>query len=180
VASNDRWLTSLALSTGGRVFESVDASKARMFDREGLKPVSSRSPLWPWLLAWIPVVFLIDVAARRIAWDRWLDRAEIPTQPAAAAAFERVAKLVETAAAPPPLAYQGAQLSTDDAAKLAEAARDRRRAERLRAAKEETFTPVTGSAPAAEKKEEEAGSSLLAAKRRARERFDDDTSRSGA
>lgn len=180
VASNDRWLASLAESTGGRVFDSVDAAKARMFDREGLQPVTSRSPLWPWLLAWIPVVFLLDVAARRIAWDRWLERAESQTQPAAAAALERVVKRAESAATPPPLAYQGVQLSTDDAARLAEAARDRRRVERLRAAKEEASVPVAAPAASSEKKEDASGSSLLAAKRRARERFDGESERPGA
>lgn len=167
VTSNDRWLEALAKRTGGRVLASVDAAKATMFDREGLAPVRSQSPLWPWLLAWAPVFFLLDVAVRRIAWDRWFERVESAVQPKAAA-LERVVQRVEPAA----VAYRGVQLSADDAARLAEAARDRRRAERVRAAKDEAGETVR--APVPERKDDESGSSLLAAKRRARERFDDE------
>lgn len=171
VASNNAWLDALAKESGGRVFRSVVEAKAKMFDRDGLKVVRSQSPVWPWLLAWIPVIFLLDVAVRRIAWDRWFERVEAAAQPTAAA-LERVVHRVEATVEPAVVGYQGVQLSTDDAARLAEAARDRRRAERLRAAKEDA--PDVVRTPVVEKKEDESGSSLLAAKRRARERFEDE------
>ncbi len=177
VASNNAWMEAISRQTNGRVFDSVDAAKARMFDRDGLKPVRSQSPVWPWLLIWIPVVFVFDVAVRRIAWDRWFERVEGALQPAAAGVLERVAQRVEVPMEPAGVGYQGVQLSTDDAARLAEAARDRRRAERLREARETTTQAVRE--PVVEKREEESGSSLLAAKRRARERFDDETPRPG-
>jgi Ca-activated chloride channel family protein len=177
VASNNAWMEAISKQTNGRVFDSVDAAKARMFDRDGLKPVRSQSPVWPWLLIWIPVVFVFDVAVRRIAWDRWFERVEGALQPAAAGVLERVAQRVEVPMEPAGVGYQGVQLSTDDAARLAEAARDRRRAERLREARETTTQAVRE--PVVEKREEESGSSLLAAKRRARERFDDETPRPG-
>ena len=177
VASNNAWMEAISKQTSGRVFDSVDAAKARMFDRDGLKPVRSQSPVWPWLLIWIPVVFVFDVAVRRIAWDRWFERVEGALQPAAAGVLERVAQRVEVPMEPAGVGYQGVQLSTDDAARLAEAARDRRRAERLREARETTTQAVRE--PVVEKREEESGSSLLAAKRRARERFDDETPRPG-
>jgi hypothetical protein len=168
VASNNAWMEALAKQTGGRVFASADAAKAKMFERDGLRPVRSQSPVWPWLLMWIPVAFLFDVAVRRIAWDRWFERVEMAAQPTAAV-LERVVQRVEATVEPASVSYQGVQLSMDDAARLADAARDRRRAERLRAAKEETSE--VSRTPVAEHRDEESGSSLLAAKRRARERF---------
>ena len=61
-------------------------------------------------------------------------------------------------------------MSEDDAAKLAAAARDRRRAERLREAKAEVVEKRMEDVP----REEGGAGSLLAAKKRARERFEDE------
>jgi hypothetical protein len=68
--------------------------------------------------------------------------------------------------------YAGVALSDEDAARLAAAARDRRRADRLREAKEGA-TEVKVDAKLDVKEDGGAGS-LLAAKKRARERFEDE------
>lgn len=174
VASNDAWMEGLAARSGGKVFASVEEAKAAMFVRDGLMPVRSRLPVWGWLLVWVPVLFLLDLAVRRIAWDRWLERAEAVGGAAssAGAMLERVAQAVAEPAAEVggSIGYQGAALSEDDAAKLAAAARDRRRAERLREAKVEVVEKRVEDVP----REEGGAGSLLAAKKRARERFEDE------
>ena len=45
-----------------------------LFDHSAVKPVTATSPLWPILLVWSIVVFVLDVATRRVAWDRLLTR----------------------------------------------------------------------------------------------------------
>lgn len=180
VASNDGWLTGLAARSNGRVFASMDEAKAAMFDRQGLEPVRSRTPVWSWLLLWIPGLYLLDVAVRRIAWDRWLEKTEVgAAAPTVGASLERVVQRVSEP--PAAVAYQGVTLSDDDAARLSAAARDRRRAERLREAREaqqarpnqpaEAPSPEVSPEPP---RDEPGAGSLLAAKRRARERFADD------
>ncbi|MBL8887506.1 MAG: VWA domain-containing protein [Phycisphaerales bacterium] len=174
LASNDEWLASLARLSGSEV-RSLDAERPHsLFDRAGLPPHRSRTPLWPVLLAWIPILFLLDVAVRRIAWDRWL----VPRQESTIAVPGAISirKPVPEGQDPPANSdsgYQGMQLSADDASRLAAAARDRRRAERIAAsapAPPPVALPTSSQNPEAAKA---GGDSLLAAKRRARERFEE-------
>lgn len=184
VSSNDAWLEALAGRSKGRVFASMDEAKGAMFERAGLLPVRSRSPVWGWLLLWIPGLFLLDLAVRRIAWDRWFEREEgsvVGARVGAAAALERVVQAVTEPArdlggAAGSVGYAGVALSEEDAARLAAAARDRRRADRLREAKEGAAeVKVDAKVDArADVKEDVGAGSLLAAKKRARERFEDE------
>lgn len=64
-------LRRIASAGGGRVLEADDLSVA-LFDRSGLPARRTLSPLWPALLAWTLLVFLLDVGTRRVAWDRLL------------------------------------------------------------------------------------------------------------
>lgn len=173
LASNDEWLHSLARLSNAEV-RALDADRpASLFERVGLPPHRSQSPLWPLLLTWIPILFLLDVAVRRIAWDRWLvDRRESAAPTPGALSVRKPAE-TPTAA---DIGYQGVQLSSDDASRLAAAARDRRRAERMAAS-----APPPPSAPSSAPTQnpeasQPGGDSLLAAKRRARERFDENQS----
>ncbi len=70
--SNDRVLQELAELTGGRVLDMAQPEAAGLFDRAGLRPREARTPLWPFLLPWALVLTLVDIAVRRIAWDRLL------------------------------------------------------------------------------------------------------------
>lgn len=170
LASNDEWLNSLAKLSGSEI-RALDADRpASLFDRVGLPPHRSRTPLWPVLLAWIPFLFLLDVAVRRIAWDRWLvDRGEFAVPAPGALSVRKPAD----ASAAPDLGYQGIQLSSDDASRLAAAARDRRRAERMAASVPASPPAPSASVPQNQEGTQTGGDSLLAAKRRARERFDE-------
>lgn len=165
-------LETIARVSGGRVLGGADLTVATLFDRTGMEPHRSLVPWWPAMLIWLPCVFLLDVACRRVAWDRWFAKAEVPVDgtPAPLAARILAADREEEeavgvsgggggGAAAPSLV-----LDEKDAASLREAARDRRRAERLRNA------PAKANEPVADVPAE----GLLAAKRRAKEMFDDD------
>lgn len=180
-------LTQVAERTGGRVLDLADPAAARLFSRDGIRPREASTLIWRTLLVWAIVLFLLDIATRRVAWDRWVSRrfgagggAEAAATPVAA---EALRKRVETVATSEP----SLALSAADAEALANAARDRRRAQRLQGAAAST----TQAAPAAQgagavnpvtkpeakpesKPSEQGGSSLLAAKRRAAERFNED------
>jgi uncharacterized membrane protein len=67
--SNDALLTEIADRTGGRVVEAFSPDSADLFSREGLKPSASPLPVWDILIPILLALILIDVAARRIAWD---------------------------------------------------------------------------------------------------------------
>ena len=131
LASNDEWMSTLASVSGTRESELNAERPSPFFDRRGIPPRSTRLPLWPILLAWIPALFLLDLAARRIAWDRWIGDRQPAISSATGADLGRLK--VADAASVPQGGYQGVQLSSEDAARLAAAARDRRRAERMAA-----------------------------------------------
>ncbi|HYD00722.1 MAG TPA: VWA domain-containing protein [Phycisphaerales bacterium] len=70
-------LTRIARETGGRVLtlDDLNAMTApQLLMRDKVEPRESRTPLWP-ILVWSAAgVLLLDIATRRIAWDRWSDR----------------------------------------------------------------------------------------------------------
>jgi len=70
-------LERLAARSGGRVL--APDGDASLFERSGLDPVRGYEPIWRALLVAALVVFLIDLAARRVAWDRWLAQARAET-----------------------------------------------------------------------------------------------------
>lgn len=72
--SDVQLLQRIASATGGRVLELGQAAPLDLFDHSAVKPVTAASPLWPILLVWTIVVFILDVATRRVAWDRLLSR----------------------------------------------------------------------------------------------------------
>jgi hypothetical protein len=57
-------------ATGGRMLRPWDPGAARLFAREGLEPMDVSRPAWDVLMAAAVGLFLVDVAARRLAWGR--------------------------------------------------------------------------------------------------------------
>ena len=67
--SNNALLERIAQITNGRILDPFAAQPAGLFDRTQAFETRSVRPLWRTLLAWLVVLFLLDVACRRIAWD---------------------------------------------------------------------------------------------------------------
>lgn len=190
-ASDDRLLTELATRTGGRVLSIDDPAAAKLWDRAGIAPRQTRLPLWPFVAPVLAALVYLDLANRRIAWDRLVSRqfgAELLAEAAAATASRgqqaaatlsglsrRSESRVETGPG------SGAALSGNEAADLVAEARQRRVAARAAArmdgapqgqAPEQSMQGQRAAqAPSAAKVQpEETG--LAAAKRRARERME--------
>lgn len=67
-------LRRIAESTGGRVLDLQSPETADLFNRDGLRPSRAVAPLWRLLAIWCVLVMLLDVASRRVAWDRLVTR----------------------------------------------------------------------------------------------------------
>ena len=175
--SNIALLERAAAESGGTVLSLADPASAKLFDRGGIKPLEVLVPIWRPLLIWTLVILLLDIATRRLAWDRWVSRdfGDGLASQASAAVFDRGRHAAATLAAlrsaapetspEPPLGYSAPVLGDQDAGALVQAARDRRRA---RAVKEYAEDSAPQTQP---------DSSLLAAKRRASQRFRDEETR---
>mgnify|MGYP000595300631 CR=1 FL=1 len=195
--SNAALLEAIARESGGRVFDLNAPMPSGLFDRSEAPPRLAMTALWRTLLLWSVLVLLLDVATRRVAWDRFfsasyggdwrasLRDAGVDRSGVAAATVGGLRARRHGQSATPDA---GVALSAADAARLREEAMARRRARRLTpktdpAPPERAPTqppPASGSgssAPRAEPKQagretpEEPGG-LMAAKRRARERFE--------
>lgn len=196
--SNAELLKQIAAETGGSVLALDRPQDAKLFDRGGIKPLEVLSPIWKPMLAWTLVLLLLDLATRRIAWDRLAPQGGLRTL-AAHAVRERGTQAAATLDAlrrggsehddQTSMGYQPPVLTAADAAKLAKAARDQRRARNIPpspapagpAASQPSIAPGTKPRPASPTQTDEpaskqddppAESGLLAAKRRAAQRFD--------
>jgi Mg-chelatase subunit ChlD/uncharacterized membrane protein len=69
--SNSALLASIAQASGGRVLDLNAPTTWNLFDRKGIVPRESWKPLWPLVVAALTLLTLLDIASRRIAWDRW-------------------------------------------------------------------------------------------------------------
>lgn len=182
--SDDNLLAQIAAATNGRVLDWSAPQQAALFDRTDLIPRESRSALFASLIVAALVLLLLDVANRKIAWDRLIDRAELAQARGALRgrgdqAVATLSSLRRTEAAVDANRAQSStvdrSLDAGDAGELAE----RERARRQAAAKvwsgpaaEPAAPQVPDPAQSAEAEQGAAG--LLAAKRRARQRFGDD------
>ncbi len=70
-------LEDLAQRSGGRVL-AINQS-ADLFSRDGLAQVSSYESMWWGMLVLGLILFLLDLGARRVAWDRWVAQAREET-----------------------------------------------------------------------------------------------------
>ncbi len=168
--NNEALMRGISAASGGRVLSLSDPRGAKLFDRGGIPAREALSPLWPVLLVWSLVLLLVDIATRRIAWDRWVSALfRARAEPSAAHAGVPGAARLRVARAD--AERDGSlTLSEADAARLREAARDRRRAERLAA--------MGGGAAGVQPRPEHEGVAtdtdpLLAAKRRVRGQLDE-------
>ncbi len=146
-------LIALAQRSGGRVFELGDTTPVDLFSREGLTVRRSLQPVWTTLIAIAFVLFLIDLAMRRVAFDRWVAQAREDT--IAAARTIRGEQLQQAFAT-----RQQARASAPETP-------DIDRSPMMRA------KPEKKSEPEQKSEELKSDNPLLAAKRRAREQFDD-------
>lgn len=195
-ASNDALMEEIARASGGRVLDIRSPQTARVFDRAGVSPREALVPLTRLLLVWLVGLLMLDIAVRRIAWDRWVTRAFRPDLNAsslreeasrAGRAAASLGGLRATREAPvtpasadalPVVATSDSMaLGADEAASLVKAARDRRRAQRLGEARAMEASAPTPEAMATAKSVQESpggtgeSGGLLAAKKRALERF---------
>ena len=75
--SNEQLLERIAALTGGRVLDLTQPNAVELFDRTGMAPSRAALPAWRTLL-WLAIALvLIDVAARRLAWDALLVRRSV-------------------------------------------------------------------------------------------------------
>jgi len=74
LSSNLSLLDAIREATGGRVLDLSSASATAAFDRAGVQPARTATPLWPVLVAVALVLLVADVGTRRVAWDRLLTR----------------------------------------------------------------------------------------------------------
>jgi len=75
--SNRAILESIATRSGGQVLLLTES--ADLFTRNGLAEVSNYESMWRQMLILGFILFLIDLGARRVAWDRWLAQAAAET-----------------------------------------------------------------------------------------------------
>jgi Mg-chelatase subunit ChlD len=176
--SNAKVMEEIARRSGGRVVSLVDPRGAKLFERSGIVPRETLLPLWHSLVFVLVGMLLIDIANRRVAWDRWISaifgagsREMATNEPALAA--ERLAAL-RAAADNREQPQQGPSIALGDmeARLLALQARDRRRAARLGQQPAGDEAPIVDEATPRESAEPASG--LLAAKKRAGDRFKDD------
>jgi uncharacterized membrane protein len=63
--TNDALLSEISARTGGRVLTPAEAPAA--FDTASLPLAEARRPIWEYLIRWMLLLFLLDVAVRRVA-----------------------------------------------------------------------------------------------------------------
>lgn len=167
-------MRALAASGGGRVLSLADSRSWGLFDRAGVPPRSHVRSLAPELLAVLLGLVLLDVAVRRVAWDRW--RAKTPEMGPVGASgmMERL----RASLGAEPAGDVALTLGEQDARELVAAARDRRRAIRLGYSGEASQQPdaearAVGGASEEAEAPADAADAMRAAKARARRRAEE-------
>lgn len=161
-------LRAIAERTGGSVLDIGAPMDANLFERDRLDPVRAESPLWRPLLIWLLGVLLVDIATRRVAWDRFfgpefaaeLRRLREEERRLATAGAGRLDALRQRSEGVRKQ-YAGGTLGRS-------ATRQRTQARRRSAPSPTREAPPT---PESDQETAEGASGLLAAKRRASERF---------
>jgi Ca-activated chloride channel family protein len=68
-------LRRIAETTGGELLDLEDPGAAALYDPARQREIKARLPIWMNLIWWSLGLMLLDVATRRIAWDRYVSRA---------------------------------------------------------------------------------------------------------
>jgi len=155
LSANPVGMLDLANRTGGRVFDLSDPASADLFDRTDLVERLSLEPIWNSLLIIAFGLFVFDLAARRVAFDRWIAQARDETL--AVSRSVQADKLASLKATKDKVSNR----------KAAEPAIDR---SPMRSKPDSTTTEQRLGSDEAE----ESSNPLLAAKRRARSRMEED------
>lgn len=198
LSSNEDAIRRLAAAGGGRVLSLDRPGEAALFSRAGLRPATAREPLWRWLLVVGIGLYLLDVASRRVAWDRFFGTefgalarrraAEIVRSRGreATATVEKLRRRDQELARAGEAVAGPAKLSSEDARALVKAEAERRRQARAAARRPgepmaRQDDPLATTSDSSAKPEaapppagEERTSSLLEAKRRARRQLEGD------
>lgn len=181
IEANRALMLQIAQLTGGRVLDMSQPREGVLFDRQQLEPRRASTPIWPTLLAWTLLVYLLDVGTRRVAWDRFVSRsfgADIRREireSVRARSVTSTGALLERARTREHPEGRGTALGQADARHLAEEARQRRREAYeagKRALRGQTVAPPAPPLDGGGQEEEKSG--LLAAKRRAQQRISED------
>ena len=69
LTSNLALLQAIADETGGRLLDAGNAAEANLFDRRGMPASVGLVPMWGPLLVLATLLFVLDVASRRVAWS---------------------------------------------------------------------------------------------------------------
>lgn len=197
--SSERLLREIAGATGGRVLDLAQPGEAGLFDRRGVPPRVTSVPIFLPLMLLALGLFVLDVATRRVAWDRFVSREfGVDLRKAAAEATrdrgERAGLALAGLRAGRPQPGEDlsdgvrgtpagvlGERSAEDLIVQARERRARDEAERLRKLREEMLgasgggggVRTSGEKPAEIREDANTGTEgLLAAKRRARERFE--------
>jgi Ca-activated chloride channel family protein len=197
--SNQGLLGRLADETGGRVLNLARPDLAGLFDRASVPARVTAAPIFLPLMLLTLALFVLDVATRRVAWDRFVSREfGVDLRKAAAEAARPRGEQAERTLAglrgkggparsggpvvSSPGAAPAGPLDDDAAQRLiveARARRERDEAERLRKIRDAMLGQARPASPAEppgageEPPPKDTGpGGLLAAKRRARERFE--------
>ena len=195
LSSDEGLLERISRETGGRLLSMDDPEGAALFDRAGVPPRRSLTPIWPMLLAWTIAVFLLDVGTRRVAWDRFVSRefgtdlarrAREAVEDRSARASRTVSGLGASRARRRALSDEAPKpetLSESDAQRVLQEAKRQRmeayqarmrqlREQRKAAATDEGAKPEAPDSTGKRPEPEDGASGLLAAKRRAQKRFE--------
>lgn len=193
------FLTRIAEVSGGTLRVDAAITTREAFDRSTLAPRRVMRPLWRALLPWIMAVLLMDIATRRIAWDRLISdrfgdglgrRARDATRQRADESARTLGSL--RASRTPGAASDSITLTAQDADRLTRKQASDRLASRIAEARARitgapdpldgaSSSTALGPRPSADAPPRDttsadapAESGLMAAKRRARERMDRD------
>lgn len=190
--SNLANLQLIAAAGGGRLLGWANPQEAALFDRGGITPAEARLPLWRTLLWAALALMLLDVATRRIAWDRFVSRefgaelkrgVEATTRDRGSAAMTMVGRLIARDTQAEDLAradqvQRPVSLGEQDALEIVRRERERRRETRHAASQEQPGPSQPrpgpgdgqpGTPPELQGDPHRGG--LFAAKQRARERL---------
>lgn len=176
--SDRQLLEQIAEATGGRVLDLSELSAQTLYQRDAIEPRRAEASLWRTLLLLSVVVMLLDVATRRIAWDRFITEREPRVRVAGASASGATLSELRRIAKAEKDEESAVKLTAADASKVALEARQKRVQARKASREQGVQPPAPNTAKLADetkaKKKDESESGLLAAKRRARERFEED------
>lgn len=177
-ASDGPLLARVSSQSGGRVLDLASPLTADLWNRDGITPRRAVTSFWHVLVLVSLALLMLDIATRRVAWDRWVGRTFNPNAANAETDAARASLAAQTTGGlragrnRPVSEVPAIALGGKEAEELAHAARDRRAVERLAGLRADGHVPIVDTSTNT-KAATAPGSGLLAAKKRAREQFEE-------